>query len=623
MQKLLKVLIVIIIISLLLVNFYPNTRPALYSRVESAQEKSAKYIMSQIKNDQYWAGDVFFYDQENSDQIGETAGFVILNNYLKIKNNRTLKALKYILDNQKHNGSWGSTLATFKNILALETTNKKAYASQINRAKEYLEKKGTKLENMPISLRIIYAFFNHFPVDKINPKNPIPIISNETIKKLEKVNDPTKLNQGLINVMLTLIILKNTKIGNKHPALDKIGVYLAENQLINGSWFSVLDQTERATMALNLLDPVKYKSNIQKAIKFAEGLQRDNGQVMAFYMPAFGTALVYYAFQDGDIFANDPRIEKAGEYIRKAKYPLGGFGASQATAEPVTADADDSAFGFLALAYEDLNYSRRTIKYLFDIQNNDGGWGTYEKNAGKPFAKKFPLISWSFGSSGDVTGHVLFALGANKYSINNKKIKKAIIWAKKTQFKDGKWFGYWGINYIYGTHAMLTGLNAVGEDMKKPYIQRAVNWLKAHQNNDGGWGETLKAFDDIRYAGKGESTPQQTALALDALLEADESIESRTVIKGLKYLIGTQKKDGTWVNMGLFTLGEAKTYTDTIICQIIPLLALNEYINKHNLSERANLNKSILNSLLISFGIFLAISIKILSKENGLGGSPI
>ena len=43
------------------------------------------------------------------------------------------------------------------------------------------------------------------------------------------------------------------------------------------------------------------------------------------------------------------------------------------------------------------------------------------------------------------------------------------------------------MNYIYGTWSVLAALEAIGEDLRQPYVHRAVDWLKACQNPDGGW----------------------------------------------------------------------------------------------------------------------------------------
>jgi squalene-hopene/tetraprenyl-beta-curcumene cyclase len=101
------------------------------------------------------------------------------------------------------------------------------------------------------------------------------------------------------------------------------------------------------------------------------------------------------------------------------------------------------------------------------------------------------------------------------------------------------------VNYIYGTGAVLPALKAIGENMGQEYIRKAVDWLVAHQNRDGGWGETCASYDDPSLRGQGESTASQTAWALMALLSAGEGGNPATE-RGIRYLIETQKGDGSW-----------------------------------------------------------------------------
>jgi squalene-hopene/tetraprenyl-beta-curcumene cyclase len=72
-----------------------------------------------------------------------------------------------------------------------------------------------------------------------------------------------------------------------------------------------------------------------------------------------------------------------------------------------------------------------------------------------------------------------------------------------------------------------------------------VAWLKNIQNTDGGWGESLRSYDDPIFKGIGESTASQTAWALMGLLSAGE-IDSPEVTRGIQYLINHQGVDGTW-----------------------------------------------------------------------------
>jgi squalene-hopene/tetraprenyl-beta-curcumene cyclase len=97
---------------------------------------------------------------------------------------------------------------------------------------------------------------------------------------------------------------------------------------------------------------------------------------------------------------------------------------------------------------------------------------------------------------------------------------------------------------------VVPALIAAGVKPGKPAIQRAVAWLEAHQNPDGGWGEDMRSYDDPGLAGRGESTASQTAWALLALLAAQQGgsagPEDAAVERGVRWLIDHQREDGTW-----------------------------------------------------------------------------
>ena len=124
-------------------------------------------------------------------------------------------------------------------------------------------------------------------------------------------------------------------------------------------------------------------------------------------------------------------------------------------------------------------------------------------------------------------------------------LRRAYDYVRREQEDDGSWFGRWGVNYIYGTGAVLPALAAIGEDMSQPYVRRAVQWLLVCQNTDGGWGESCGSYVDPALHGAGPSTASQTAWALLALLAAGET-ESSPVSRGVSYLIDTQRKEGCW-----------------------------------------------------------------------------
>ena len=73
---------------------------------------------------------------------------------------------------------------------------------------------------------------------------------------------------------------------------------------------------------------------------------------------------------------------------------------------------------------------------------------------------------------------------------SHPSIKAAVKWLFDHQLDNGSWYGRWGVCYIYGTWAAITGLRAVGISASDPRIIKAINWLKSIQQEDGGFGES-------------------------------------------------------------------------------------------------------------------------------------
>jgi len=129
---------------------------------------------------------------------------------------------------------------------------------------------------------------------------------------------------------------------------------------------------------------------------------------------------------------------------------------------------------------------------------------------------------------------------------------------------------------------VMPGLVATGMSPHHPALRRAVAWLEAHQNPDGGWGEDLRSYSDPSYRGRGHSTPSQTSWALIGLLSVGE--HSEAVRKGIAYLVDTQHDDGTWDEPWFTGTGFPGFFYINyhLYRQVFPLMALGRYVTRGN-----------------------------------------
>jgi sporulenol synthase len=155
-------------------------------------------------------------------------------------------------------------------------------------------------------------------------------------------------------------------------------------------------------------------------------------------------------------------------------------------------------------------------------------------------------------------------------------------WLYKNQEKDGSWYGRWGICYIYGTWAALTGLKAAGVSGNRRAITKASRWLKEIQNPDGGWGESCKSDSAKRYIPLQASTLTQTAWATDALISLYER-PTKEINEGIQFIIDHLNKED-WTTdypKGQGMAGDFYLHYHSYR-YIFPLLALAHYQEKYS-----------------------------------------
>jgi squalene-hopene/tetraprenyl-beta-curcumene cyclase len=145
----------------------------------------------------------------------------------------------------------------------------------------------------------------------------------------------------------------------------------------------------------------------------------------------------------------------------------------------------------------------------------------------------------------DITGRILESLGHNGLTVAHPAVRRAVAYIRSQQDRDGGWWGRWGVNYVYGTWQVLTGLRAVGQDMSADWIQRGAQWLRSCQKPDGSWGESCASYDDPSLKGKGDSTPSQTAWGAMGLMAACGA-DDPAVHRAIAWLANHQLPNGDW-----------------------------------------------------------------------------
>jgi squalene-hopene/tetraprenyl-beta-curcumene cyclase len=352
-------------------------------------------------------------------------------------------------------------------------------------------------------------------------------------------------------------------------ALQRVEEWIVEHQEADGSWGGIMLPWVYSLIALKSLGYSNDHPVMAKAIAGLEGFIVEDERTFHLQpavSPVWDTALSIIALSDSGLEGKHPALVRAAEWLLDEQVLTGGdWQVKNRHTEPggwafefhndLYPDVDDSAVVPLALQRVETPHEEakreaidKARHWVLGMQSKNGGWAAFDKDNDKELLAHIPYADFMTPldpTSVDVTAHVVELLAGLGDEASDGSLERALDYLRSEQDEDGSWYGRWGVNYVYGIGAVLPAFQEAGLDMGQPYVRRAVEWLKGHQNGDGGWGESCGTYDDPSVRGQGQSTPSQTAWALMALLAAGEG-DSDGVRRGIDYLLSTQKVDGTW-----------------------------------------------------------------------------
>ena len=243
----------------------------------------------------------------------------------------------------------------------------------------------------------------------------------------------------------------------------------------------------------------------------------------------------------------------------------------------------------------DINKTRleEAVNVILTLQNEDGGWATYENNRGFGWYEQLNpsevfgdiMIDYSYAECSMASLTALCAFHEIYPDHRTEEVKHSIQLGRNffesIQRPDGSWYGSWACCFCYACWFGIEGLIRSGDTPDSLSIKKCCKFLLSKQRANGGWGEDFTSCYDKDYAENGMdsygddgSGVVSTAWALLALSEAKcDDVEA--VKRGIQYLIKRQLPCGDWPQEGISgVFNRACGITYTAYRNVFPIWAL-------------------------------------------------
>ena len=565
-------------------------------------DAAVERLLGLQKEGGWWVGEL-------ESNVTMTAQHLLLHEFLGIRDDETTRrCANELLARQRPDGLWAiywggepDLAATLESYAALRLAGLDADDERLAAARRFCEERGG-IGGARVFTRIWLALFGLWPWDAIpqippelvlmKPWMPLSVYdfacwARQTVVPLTVVlhyrpvrNLPPEracheLNLGAVPRKATVGLLSDRALAwyaaqrvqpGRERALAHAERWIIDRQELDGSWGGIQPPWVWSLIALACCGHGLESPYVSRGLAGWKRFMVEEGDRLrpeACQSPVWDTGLALLALRAADVPAEEPALEHAARWlvveeirergdwaVRRPGVEAGGWAFEYDN--DLYPDIDDAAI--VALALEELGHGRpsieRACRWMAGMQSANGGWGAFDADNDAQWLYKIPFCD--FGAvtdppSADVTAHVVELLARGEGHEEN--VRRGVDYLLREQEEDGSWFGRWGVNYVYGTGAVLPALQAAGLPPGHPAIRRAVAWLEAHQNADGGFGEDCRSYDlgeaGLAWRGRGESTPSQTAWALLALVAAGEA-RSDCATRAVAWLAENQRPDGGW-----------------------------------------------------------------------------
>jgi squalene-hopene/tetraprenyl-beta-curcumene cyclase len=570
--------------------------------LERTLDRAVRRLLSLQRSDGWWVGEL-------ESNVTMTAQHLLVLEFLRLRDEETTRrCANELLARQRLDGLWSiywggepDLAATLESYAALRLAGLDADDERLAPARRFCEERGG-IGGARVFTRIWLALFGLWPWEEIpqlppelillKPSSPLSVYdfacwARQTVVPLTVVLHyrpvrnlpperacheltlgpvPRKRTVGLLSDRALAWYAGRSAQPGREGALATAERWIIDRQELDGSWGGIQPPWVWSLIALACRGHGLESPYLRRGLDGWKRFMVEEGDRLrpeACQSPVWDTGLALLALRAADVPADELALRRSADWlIAEELRQRGDWAIRRPGLEPggwafeydndLYPDIDDAAI--VALALEELGAGSaavdRACRWMAGMQSANGGWGAFDADNHADWLYKIPFCD--FGAvtdppSADVTAHVVELLA--RRAGYEGAVQRGIDYLLAEQEEDGSWFGRWGVNHVYGTGAVLPALEAVGFPQDHPAIRRAVAWLEAHQNEDGGFGEDCRSYDrgdaGIAWRGRGESTPSQTAWALIALVAAGEA-RSECASRAVGWLASTQRRDGGW-----------------------------------------------------------------------------